>query len=139
MTTIVARVLPDGSLVQVLDDGTTRPMHDPMDWAAVDALTEDEIMAAAMSDPDAQPLSEASLATAKRGPHPRFLRMKLRLSREEFAARYHFPLDVLIDWEIHKSHPDEIVRAYLKAIAADPDGVAKAVADTPRREPQAAE
>ena len=139
MTTIVARVLEDGSLVEVLPDGTTRPMPDRMDWAAVDALTDEEIEAAARSDPDAQPLSEDWFKKAKRGPHPRFLRMKLRLSREEFAARYHFPLDVLIDWEIHKSHPDEIVRAYLKAIAADPDGVAKAVADTPRREPQAAE
>ena len=107
-------------------------MHDPMDWAALDAMTEEQVLAAALADPDAQPLSEASLARARRGPHPRFLRMKLRLDREEFAERYHFPLDVLIAWETHKSHPDAIAHAYLKAIAADPEGVAKAVASRPR-------
>lgn len=139
MTTIVARRMPDGALVEVLPDGTTRPMHDPMDWAAADAMTEEEILAAALADPDARPIVERKVGALRRGPHPRFLRMKLRLSREEFASRYHFPLDVLLDWETHKSHPDEIARAYLKAIAADPDGVAKAVAEKPEAAEQAAE
>lgn len=132
MPTIVARCLPDGSLVEVLPDGTTRPLPDKTDWSRVDALTDEEITAAALADPDAQPLPEDWLARAHRGPHPGFLRRKLRLSREEFAARYHFPLDLLTEWEAHKSWPDEVARAYLKAIAADPEGVAKAVTPRPR-------
>jgi hypothetical protein len=31
------------------------------DWAAVDALADEEIVAAALSDPDAQPLTEEQL------------------------------------------------------------------------------
>jgi putative transcriptional regulator len=139
MATIISRQLADGSFVEVLPDGTTRPSIDRTDWAAVDALTEEQIIAAALADPDAQPLSEASLKTMRRGPHPRFLRMKLRLTREEFAARYRFPLDQLESWETHKTHPDEMARAYLKAIAANPEGVAEAVADEPRAAKQAAE
>jgi putative transcriptional regulator len=135
MNTIVARVLPDGSLVEVMPDGSTRPLEDLTDWAAIDSLTDEQILAAALDDPDARPIVEGRTGNIRRGPHPRFLRMKLRLSREEFASRYNFPLAVLEQWEAHKSHPDEIARAYLKAIAADPDGVAKAVA----AKPQAAE
>jgi uncharacterized protein (DUF4415 family) len=36
------------------------------DWAAVDALTEEEISAAALSDPDAQPLTEEQLSEFRR-------------------------------------------------------------------------
>lgn len=132
MTTIVARILPDGTLVEVLPDGSTRPLPEQTDWSVVDALTEDEVLAAALSDPDAKAIVEGQPGRIMRGPHPRFLRMKLRLSREEFGRRYCFPLDVLEQWETHKSHPDEIARAYLKAIAADPEGVAKAVAARPQ-------
>ena len=107
-------------------------MKDPMDWSAVDAMTDDEIEAAALSNPDAQPLSEEALARARRGPHPRFVRMRLRLSQEEFAERYQIPLDTLRDWETHKTHPDDVARAYLKAILADPEGVARAFVSKPR-------
>lgn len=110
-----------------------------MDWAAAAVMTEEEILAAALSDPDARPIVEGRVGRARRGPHPRFLRIKLRLSREEFAQRYHIPLDLLTSWEDHKSEPDEIARSYLKAIWADPEGVAKAVADKPMPTGQAAE
>jgi putative transcriptional regulator len=132
MTTIVSRRLADGSYVEVLPDGTVRPSVDKTDWAAVDALTDEEIMAAALADPDAQPLSDETLRKMRRGPHPRFLRLKLRLTREEFAERYCFPIDVLESWELQKTYPDEMIRAYLKAIAADPEGVARAVAAKPQ-------
>ena len=132
MPTIVARQGADGTLVEVLPDGTTRSMTDPMDRAAARALTEVEIEAAALSDPDAQPLSDEALARASRGPHPRFVRMKLRLSREAFSACYHIPMDILLEWETRKTEPGEVVRAYMKAIAADPDGVASALAAKPR-------
>jgi putative transcriptional regulator len=134
MTTIVSRRLADGTYVEVLPDGTTRPSVDKTDWAAVAAMTEEQIMAAALSDPDAQPYPEGvPLRNAWRGPHPRFLRIKLGLSQEEFAARYHIPLELLRQWEIQKPHPDVMAQAYLRTIAADPEGVASAVAGKQRQ------
>jgi len=54
--------------------GTTRVTvkpGDPLprgdtDWARLDAMTDEEIMAAARSDPDAQPLSPEQLAKMRR-------------------------------------------------------------------------
>ncbi|MFZ1110453.1 MAG: hypothetical protein WAN43_19155 [Rhodomicrobium sp.] len=52
-TTIRAKKLNDGSLVEVLTDGATRPFPpDRTDWAALDAMTDEEIHAAALADPD---------------------------------------------------------------------------------------
>lgn len=127
MATITARLLADGTLVEVLPDGSTRPMQDPMDWAAFRAMTDEEREAAALADPDAQPLSEEALARSLLGPHPRFVRMKLRLSREEFSARYQIPMDTLVDWETRKVQPDPVVRAYMKVIMADSEGVARTI------------
>jgi putative transcriptional regulator len=133
MATIVARQLADGTLVEVLPDGSTRPMHDPTDWAVADALTDQEIEAAALADPDAQPLSDEALSRAHLGPPPRVVRRKLRLSREEFCARYQIPMGALLDWETRKMEPDAVVRAYMKVIMADPESVARTIARRPER------
>ena len=117
MTTTVAKRLPDGSLVEVLPDGTTRPMEDKTDWAAVDALTDEQIEAAALADPDAQPLpEEAGSKSARQGPPARVVRHRLKLSREEFCARYQIPMETLIAWETRKVDPGPVVRAYMKVI-----------------------
>jgi putative transcriptional regulator len=42
------------------------PPRGDTDWTRVDAMTEDEVLAAALSDPDAQPLSQEELATMRR-------------------------------------------------------------------------
>ena len=44
--------------------GTTRPLPDRTDWRRVDAMTEEEIPAAAMADPDAQPMTPEEMAKA---------------------------------------------------------------------------
>jgi putative transcriptional regulator len=38
------------------------PPRGDTDWARVDAMTEDEVLAAALADPDAQPLRPEELA-----------------------------------------------------------------------------
>ena len=53
--TITARVRPDGTLVEVLDDGTERPFPD--DELPMREMTEEEIHAAAMSNPHARPMT----------------------------------------------------------------------------------
>lgn len=52
---IRARRLADGSIVQVLPDGTTRSFIQKSDWERVDAMTEQEVEANALSDPDNPP------------------------------------------------------------------------------------
>ena len=41
---------------------------DQTDWARVSAMTEEEVIAAALSDPDAQPLTPEQLARMRRAP-----------------------------------------------------------------------
>ena len=108
-------------------------MQDTTDWAAVDALTDEGITAAALADPDAQPLSEEALARARQGPHARVVRQRLKLSREEFCARYQIPLDTLVSWETRQTDPGPVVRAYMKVIMADPEGVARTISHRPER------
>jgi hypothetical protein len=50
--TIRARRLRDGSVVEVMEDGSTRPLEDRTDWARVNAMAEEEIEANALSDCD---------------------------------------------------------------------------------------
>lgn len=97
--TIVAKRQSDGTVVQVLADGTTQPLTEKTDWARVDAMTDEEVTAAALADPDAQPLTDADFARMKRVPRAKSLRRALGLTQEEFATRYHIPVGTLRDWE----------------------------------------
>lgn len=126
--TIVAKRLSDGKLVQVLPDGSTKPLKDETDWARLRAMTDDEVTAAAMSDPDAQPMTPEQLRAARRVPRTKTLRRAMALTQEEFAARYHIPLGTLRDWEQGRCEPDQPARAYLAVIAHDPAGVERALA-----------
>jgi len=102
---------------------STRP-----DWSALDAMTEAEKHAAALSDPDAQPITEDKWRRMKSVPRAKTLRRALGLSQEEFAASFQIPLGTLRDWEQGRAEPDQAARAYLKVIAAAPDVVRKALA-----------
>ena len=124
----VARRLKDGTLVRVMPDGTTQPFPDEeMDWAAFDALTEEDIQAAALSDPDCPPLSEERAKKFKRVYTTRFMRRALGLTQEEFSAKFRIPLGTLRDWDQGKSVPDQAARAYLTVIAKNPTAVEEAL------------
>lgn len=69
------------------------------DWRRFDALTDAEVHAAALDDPDARPLTDAALSRMKPVPRVRTLRRALGLTQEEFAARYRIPIGTLRDWE----------------------------------------
>ena len=129
--TIVAKRQSDGTLVQVLPDGTTQPLTGKTDWERVRAMTDEEVTAAALADPDAQPLTDADFARMKRVPRAKTLRRALGLTQEEFATRYHIPVGTLRDWEQGRSEPDQPAKAYLKAIAGDPDAVSRALETSP--------
>jgi putative transcriptional regulator len=119
----IARMRPDGALVEVLADGSERPFPD----TPMRPMTEEEIEAAAWADPDARPFTPEERAKAKRVPRIKTLRRALGLTQEEFAARYKIPLGTLRDWEQGRSEPDQPARAYLTVIAHDPEGVRRAL------------
>ena len=126
-TDIIARIRPDGSVVEVLPDGTERPFPErPMR-----PMTDAEVHEAALKDPDAQPLTEEALAPMRPVSRTRTLRRALGLTQEEFALRYHLPVETLRDWEQGRSEPDPPARAFLKVIAHDPEGVCRALAAKP--------
>ena len=130
--TIIARRLGDGTLVEVLPDGTTRPFPpDRTDWAALRAMTEEEINAAALSDPDNPPRTPGREKHLKRVPQVKVMRRALHLTQEEFAVRFRIPLGTLRDWEQGKTEPDQAARAYLTVIARNPKAVIEAL-ETPR-------
>jgi putative transcriptional regulator len=116
----------DGTVVEVLPDGTERPF--PV--TPMRPMAEAEIDAAA-ADPDARPFTSEELAKARRVPRVKTLRGALGLTQEEFAARYHIPLGTLRDWEQGRTEPDRPARAYLTAIAGDPEGVRRALQGAP--------
>ncbi len=126
--TIKAKKLKDGTLVEVLPSGKTRSFPvDQTDWAALDAMTDEEVHAAALADPDAQPLTEEQLAQAKRLAPVKRLRMKLHLTQEQFSKRYGIPLTTLRDWEQYRTQPDQASQSYIKVIDAFPDAIAMAL------------
>src|SRR5436189_5326646 len=130
--TIRARRLEDGTLVEVLPDGSTRPFPpDDTDWTALRTMTEEEINAAALTDPDNPPLTPERAKHLKRVPRVKVIRRALKLTQEEFAARFHIPLGTLRDWEQGKTEPDQAARAYLRVIARNPKAVTDALNTAP--------
>ena len=129
MTDTTARMRrSDGRLVRVHPDGR----EEVMVKRPVRAMTDAQITAAAVTDPDAQPLTPELLANMRRLPPTRRLRRELGLSQEEFALRYHIPVGTLRDWEQGRFEPDAAARAYLAVIAREPETVRRALAMTPR-------
>jgi putative transcriptional regulator len=101
------------------------------DWRAFDAMTEAERHAAALSDPDCPPATEAQLARARRVPSVRALRQNMNLTQEEFAARFGLPLGTVRDWEQGAHRPDRAAQVLLTVIARDPDAVIRALEKKP--------
>ena len=102
------------------------------DWSRADAMTAEEVHAAAMKDPDARPMTDAEWDAAPKVPRARIIRRALGLTKEEFSTRFQIPLGTLRDWEQGKAEPDQSARAYLRAIAGDAAAVQRALQATPQ-------
>jgi putative transcriptional regulator len=106
-----------------------------LDWARVDATTDNEIARQAAADADTAPLfSAAEILAAGRRIEPgatedvRALRLRLGLSQEAFAARFGFTVDAIRQYESHRRTPTGPARALLRVIAREPDAVIRALA-----------
>jgi putative transcriptional regulator len=98
------------------------------DWPGADALTDEQIHAAALADPDpdpdAQPRTPEQVRQMKPVPlvkpriRPRLTQEQLRSSStkrdsatKELAKRYGTPMTALCDWEQGRSEPDQAVQS----------------------------
>jgi putative transcriptional regulator len=96
------------------------------DWDAIAARTEEQNHAAALADPDAQPLPgpDGDWSRLIKVVNPKKLRERLGLTQEEFATTYGIPVGTLRDWEQRRKNMDATARAYLRVIDRDPKAVA---------------
>lgn len=99
-------------------------------WDRLDAMSEAERHAAALQDPDAQPLTPEDMPKLRRTPQVRVIRRALGLSQEAFATRFQIPLGTLRDWEQGRKDPDAAARAYLVVIGRNPAAVSEALHGT---------
>ena len=102
---------------------------DNTDWARLKAMSDEEVMAAALSDPDAQPLTPEELAKMRRVSRVKVIRQRLGMTQAEFAAAFHLPITTLRDWEQRRSTPDAPARALLLAIERSPELMRRLLAD----------
>lgn len=98
------------------------------DWVRVDAMTDEEVLEAARSDPDAQPLSPEDLAKMSRVSRVKVLRQRLGMTQVEFADAFGLPVSTLRDWEQSRSIPDAPARALLLAIEREPETMRRLLA-----------
>jgi putative transcriptional regulator len=91
MTDIIMKMDNEGRLHRVRPDGGL----EPVEVAPVAAMDEADIVAAAVTDADNQPITPEDAARLRRVPRTKTMRRALGLTQEEFAGRYHIPLGTL--------------------------------------------
>jgi putative transcriptional regulator len=101
------------------------------DWARIKAMTEEEIDANALADPDNPPLTAAELNRMRPVPNPKRIRERLRMTQEQFAAGFQVPLGTLRDWEQGTRIPDSAARTLLRVIDRNPEMVLATLATEP--------
>ncbi len=89
-------------------------------WERLDSMTDADIHARASTDPDNPPTPPEKLARMRRISPAKFIRQKLAMTQEAFAAAYGIPLDVLKAWERHDTEPGLVEISYLRAIERAP-------------------
>jgi len=98
------------------------------DWRRLEAMTDEEIIAAALKDPDNPPLTDDQLARFRRPALSMRIRHKLHMGRETFSAAYGIPVETLRAWERHETEPTEVEVAYLRLIEREPEMARASVA-----------
>jgi len=103
--------------------------EDRTDWDRLARMTDEEIEAAALSDPDAQPMTDEELAQCFRPGMLREVRERLGLSEQDFASRFRIDPETLRAWEEGRAFPEALARAYLRVIEHNPQAVLDALQD----------
>lgn len=108
-------------------DPDVLPASSPAEAARLDALTEVEINAAALADPDNPPLSDDELARMAASREVRRVRAQSGFSQAGFAQAYHINVARLRDLEQGRTKADSALQAYLAVIDAAPETVRRAL------------
>jgi putative transcriptional regulator len=114
-----ARLKNDRTVVEVLRDGSERPLVPEVDWARVDATTEAEIAA--------QIAETTPRRCAMPPPYARRVRRKVGLSQVAFAQRIGVPVDTVRNWEQGKRAPQGPAGALLRIIDRAPEAALAAL------------
>jgi putative transcriptional regulator len=113
-------------------DPNNLPQLSPEDRERLEALTDEDITAAALADPDNPPLTEDELRRLDVRRLARVARAQANLTQAEFAAQFRINLGRLRDLEQGRyERPDSALIAYLTVIAREPDAVRRALGPTP--------
>lgn len=102
-----------------------KPKLGKTDLARLDRMTEEELTANALSDPDNPPLTKEELARM-RPVNPvkkidvKSIREKMDLSQEKFASYFGVKVRTLQDWEQHRCTPNQMARNFLLVISKEP-------------------
>lgn len=102
-------------------------------WDRLRNMTEEEIEAAANSDPDCPLLTDAELKQFKRV-HPvekidvKSVRDDLHMTQEQFAHYFGVNTRTIQEWEQKRRKPSSMARNFLKVIAYNPWVVREALA-----------
>lgn len=113
MATVRARLRTDGEVVRLLADGSEAEMPAQADWGRIDATTEADIARHQAEDDTAAREDAAAWA--------RYVRHKVGLSQDAFAARLGLPVATVRNWEQGKRLPRGPARALLRMIAKAPE------------------
>src|SRR5436190_15467796 len=126
--TIVRAVKRNGKLYREMPDGTEVEMPIPPSQQ----MTEEEVHAAALRDPDNPPRSSYAPGRLKSRPRVFIIRRALKLTLKEFAEKFQIPIGTVRDWEQGRVEPDQAAKAYLKVIAHNPESVVAALGTVAR-------
>ncbi|KZB64219.1 hypothetical protein AUP42_20345 [Thalassospira lucentensis] len=91
-------------------------------------MDDNAIAQAASDDPDNPVLTYDELQEFRPVSDAREVRLKLKLTQEAFAKRFHIPVGTLRDWEQHRTEPDTTARSLIKLISVAPDLVESVLA-----------
>ena len=111
-------------------DKSPAPKRHQPDWAALDALTDEEIDAQIAADPDAAPeLTEEWFKQAEKLEpiDVKAIRGRLGMSQPEFARTFSLNLASLRDWEQQRRAPRGPALALLRIIDREPDAARRAL------------
>lgn len=97
------------------------------DWSRLRDMTDEEVHAAALSDPDCPPMTEEQLGRMRRGAGVRLLRSRLGLTQEQFAEHFELPIDLVCGWEEGRTRIDAAGKSLLRLIAAEPEAAMRAM------------
>ncbi|MEZ4532615.1 MAG: hypothetical protein R2855_16600 [Thermomicrobiales bacterium] len=128
--TVRVRLYEDGTVID-LSTGEPYVSPIPMDWNRFNALTDEEIEAAALSDPDNPPMTDEELSQMRRVVDAVRVRKALGMTQVQFSETFEIPLGTLRDWEQKRSFlsaRNQAAASYLRVIEQNPEAVIAALA-----------